>query len=121
MAPKKEITLPEKEPAFKHEIPDLSVSSLAEERKKRKKEKKLAKKAPQSAAPAEPTTPTLPPTPSIPETLKDLFVGQELSGRVTRVKEGLGAFIELSPTLTGLLHIANMSGRFVSLHSLIAC
>jgi hypothetical protein len=135
-APKKETAVPKKEVpekrALKPEVPDLTATNLKEERKKRKKEKKLAKR---ETTPTLPSSPALPSTPTLPSTLpstsalpltptlplvlsrpnsiKDLFVGQEISdGRVVRLREGLGAFVQLSPTLTGLLHISNMSQRF---------
>ena len=122
--PKKAIKLPEKE-VSKPEKLDWGVGSLADDRKKTKmtkKEKKLAKKALATPVTAPTTIPlpatrALPPTPSVPSGIKDLFIGQEISGKVLRVREGLGAFVQLGPSLTGLLHISGMSGRFVFLLS----
>jgi ubiquitin-protein ligase/predicted RNA-binding protein with RPS1 domain len=117
---KKEAKREEKELVFKPTIPDLTASSLPRE-KLSNREKKLAKKAVKavvtpSAAPepAQIVTLAVPLAPSVPSTIKDLFVGQELSGKVMRLKEGLGAFVQLSPTLTGLLHVSSMSGRYIN-------
>lgn len=104
----------------------------ASERKKKQKLSRRAREAAASASASSPSlSPSLPsvpkpalapstPTPATPEptssspshlSIKDLEVGQQYKGEVVRIKEDLGAFVQLSPVITGLLHISNITDR----------